>query len=113
MKIEKRFHFRFGPGTVTFPMKVEAWAMKRSDALGRFVLAFVVPWLKELFVKLKTRETMASVDAQAEALVDSWESEEPSVKEPTYTAVEDPESPLGVSELRASHDFMDGSQTDT
>jgi hypothetical protein len=109
MKFEKKFYTRFGPGEVTWVMKVEDWAIRRDDWLGKLVLTFVVPWLKELWVELKTKETMADVDAQAEALVDTWESEEPSMQNHTHTVIEDPESPLGLSEIRASYDFMDKS----
>ena len=100
MKFEKRFHTRFGPGTVTFPMKVEDWAIRRDDALGRFVLTFIVPWLKELYIKLKTKETMADVDRQTRELV-----EEPQIPNPWVSVKEDPTNPFGVSEIRATYDF--------
>ena len=108
MKFEKKFYTRFGPGTVTFPMKVEAWAMKRSDALGRFVLTFVVPWLKELYIKLKTKETMADVDRQAKELV-----EEPQIPDPWVSVKEDPTNPFGFSEITATYEFSKRETTDS
>ena len=100
MKFEKKFYTRFGPGEVTWVMKVEDWAIRRDDWLGRTVLTFVVPWLKELWIELKTKETMADVDSQAESLKDAWDSDDEFMMEPTITEKEDSSNPLGISEIR-------------
>lgn len=100
MEFEKKFYTRFGPGEVTWVMKIEDWAKRRDDWLGRTVLTFILPWLKKLWIELKTKETMAEVDAQAETLKDHWDSEDESKMKPTTTVIEDSSAPLGISEIR-------------
>ena len=108
---EFKFHTRFGPGEVTWPMKIEDWAIRRDDWLGRLVLTYLVPWLYEFWVKVKTEGTMRHVDNQAETLRDTWDSEDDWMLEPTQEIVEDDQSPLGISELKSSYDFMDDKDT--
>ena len=100
MKLEKKFYTRFGPGEVTWVMKVEDWAKRRDDRLGKVVLTFIVPWLKELWIKIKTKETMNSVDAQAESLKNIWDADDEFMIEPIVTETRDSSSPLGISEIR-------------
>ena len=100
MKLEKKFYTRFGPGEVTWVMKVEDWAKRRDDWLGKTVLTFLLPWLKELWIDIKTKETMADVDAQAESLKSIWDAEEEVMMEPIVSETKDPSSPLGISEIR-------------
>ena len=104
---ETKFSVQLDDGVVTLPLQVKRWAEKRGDGFGAFVLAFVVPWLEEVWVKVKTKQTMRDVDRQAEDLVSSWESEQDSVISPTYSEKIDPENPFGVSELRLTHDFVE------
>lgn len=106
MKFEKKFYTRFGPGEVTWVMKVEDWAKRRDDWLGKIVLTFIVPWLRELWIEMKTKQTMSDVDRQAEDLVSSWETEDQSVNTSTYTVVESPEDPLGFSEMRVTAPWL-------
>ena len=103
---EFKFHTRFGPGEITWPMKVEDWAKRRDDWIGKVVLVFFVPWLKEFWVKVKTEQTMRDVDTQSGTLKALWDSEDEWMIEPTQTAVEDDQGPLGVSELRSTYDFV-------
>lgn len=100
MKFEKKFYTRFGPGEVTWVMKVEDWAVRRDDWLGKTVLTFIVPWLNDFWVKIKTKETMRDVDAQAESLKNSWDSDDEFMVKPEVTETKDPSNPLGVSEIR-------------
>ena len=110
LKFEKKFHVQLDDGVVTLPLRVQRWAEKRGDGLGAFVLAFVVPWLKEVWVKVKVKQTMCDVDRQAETLVDTWEQEDEKVNEPVVTITHDPESPLGIVELRATAPWVENSQ---
>ena len=107
---EYKFYTRFGPGEVTWPMKVEDWARRRDDWLGKAVLTFLVPWLFEFWAEVKTEQTMGSVDSQAESLVDLWDSEDEWMIEPTQTVVEDDQNPFGVSELRSQASWLKNSQ---
>jgi len=102
---EYKFYTRFGPGEITFPMKVEDWARRRDDWLGRLVLTFLVPWLFELWVKVKTEQTMSSVDKQAKDLRDQWDSDDSFMVEPTVSVKEDKNNPFGFSEISATYDF--------
>lgn len=102
-----KFHTRFGPGEVTFPMKVEDWAIRRDDWLGRLVLTFVVPWLKEFRTNVKVKQAMRSINAQSESLVDLWESEDQIARKPVVTEIGDPENPFGFSEIRKKSEFID------
>jgi hypothetical protein len=104
---ETKFSVQLDDGVVTIPLRVKRWAEKRGDAFGAFVLAFVVPWLEEVWVKIKTKQTMKDVDRQAEDLVSTWESEEDSMITPTYSEKVDLENPFGVSEMRLTSDFME------
>ena len=88
-------------------MKVEDWAIRRDDWLGRLVLTFVVPWLKKFRTNVKVKQAMRSIDTQSESLVDLWESEDPTTKKPVVTEISDPESPFGFSEIRKRSECMD------
>lgn len=104
---EKKFSIQLDDGVVTLPLRVKRWAEQRGDAFGAFILAFVVPWLEEVWVDIKTKQTMRDVDRQAEDLVESWESEEELKMSSTYSEKVDPENPFGVSEMRVTSDFME------
>lgn len=109
-KIEHRFFVQLDDGEVTLPLAVERWAIKRNDWLGAIVRVFIVPWLKELWVKLKTKQTMAEVDKQAEELVTSWDADDAWMIEPTYSEKSDPENPLGISEMRIKSPWLDNEE---
>lgn len=115
---EKKFSVQLDDGVVTLPLRVKRWAEQRGDAFGAFVLAFVVPWLEEVWVNIKTEQTMKDVDRQAETLVSSWETEEEQTMSPVYSEKLDPENPFGVSEMSLSYSFVEkdddeGSQKET
>jgi hypothetical protein len=97
---ETKFHIQLDDGEVTFPLKVQRWAEKRGDAVGQFVLTFVVPVLKRWWVEYKTKQTMTSVDMQTDKILDEWEKED-EVK-PEVVITEDASNPLGFSEMRIS-----------
>jgi hypothetical protein len=113
LKFEKKFHIQLDKGEVTLPLKVQRWAEKRGDGLGIFVTTFVVPWLKKVWVYVKTKKTMASVDRQAETLVTEWEAEDPSMKDPVYSEKQDATNPLGISEMRISSPWDTDSDKET
>jgi len=107
MDFKHEFKTRLGDGEVTFPMKVEAWAETLPEPFKFLMETFVVPWLKEFWVDIKTEKTMNEVDIQSAALVESWEQEEASEYEPILTITEDPEAPLGIKEMRLRSPWVD------
>lgn len=107
MEFEKKFYTRFGPGEVTWVMKIEDWAIKRDDWLGKVVLTFIVPWLKELWIELKTKETMADVDRQIDEL-----TEDPTIPDAVVSVKEDATNPFGFSEITATYEFNKSETSD-
>lgn len=99
---ETKFHIQLDDGEVTFPLKVQRWAEKRGDAVGQFVLTFVVPVLKRWWVEYKTKQTMTSVDMQTDKILAEWEEADEAEMKPIVTVTEDASNPFGFSEMRIS-----------
>ena len=104
-EVKYEFDVRLDDGAVTLPMKVESWAKRQTGVVRVIALAILVPLIKHWWVELKTAKTMKSVDAQAESLVELWETQEDEKDNGVVTIIEDPSSPLGFSEMsiKSSH----------
>jgi len=106
-KLFTEFFIRLGEGKVTFIMKLEAWAAKQPSFISLLFLEIIIPVLKKWLIEAKVRQTMAHVDRQAEDIVEAWEAEEEDGSDYTVTIIEDPDSPFGIAELRATSNFME------
>ena len=73
-KIEYKFEHHWG-GEDTWYTKGKRWANKQKFPINHLALGFI-EWLWKHWVDGKVEMEMASVDKQAEAIVEQWEKED-------------------------------------
>ena len=75
-KIEHKFKYNWG-GEDTYFTKLNRWAENQKNPIIRHLVLGFLQWLWEHWVDGRVDMEMASIDKQAEDIVQEWESQDP------------------------------------
>ena len=98
-----KFESQWG-GVDTWYTKSKRWANKQNPIIRHLALGFI-KWLWLKWIKGKVRMEMASVDKQAEDIVNMWENEDKPIIKSTASEVEG----LDIISISTTNEFNSSS----